>query len=70
MMKLSFRVTSDTILYPDNDAPLSSDYQSWCGRYPTYDALLDAAEKSLREDAAREAAEYGAKKNATDGEQT
>jgi hypothetical protein len=70
MMKLSFRVTSDTILYPDKDSPLNSGYQSWCGRYPTYDALLDAAEKSLRDDAAKEAAEYGVKKNTEDGAQT
>jgi len=45
MMKLGFTWTAGTILVPDSDCKL--DYQAWCGRYPTYRALIEAAITSL-----------------------
>ncbi len=42
MMKLSFRVDGDTITH--NDYECRHDYQSWCGTYPSFAALFDAAE--------------------------
>ena len=45
MMKLSLYIRPDHILY--GDGKISGDYQSWCWKYPTYESLLSAAEKSL-----------------------
>ena len=45
MMKLYFKVKGDTISH--NDSTPRRDYQAWCGRYPTYAALFDAAEQTL-----------------------
>jgi len=41
MMKLNFEYGEDHVTIRDGD--LLPDYQSWCGTYPTYKALVDAA---------------------------
>ncbi len=46
MMKLRFRVAGDTLTHPDHEP--RSDYQAWCRKYPTFAALFDAAEASLK----------------------
>ena len=45
MMKLHIEFEDDTVSTRD-EAP-TRDYQAWCGRYPSYDALIDAAAKDL-----------------------
>ncbi len=45
MMKTGLKYTSDEVLVTDN--PPRHDYQSWCRHYPTYEALVEAAVKSL-----------------------
>jgi hypothetical protein len=46
MMKLYIqRPKSDTVVV--HDATPRIDYQGWCGKYPTYAALFDAAEKNV-----------------------
>lgn len=45
MMKLNLRVVPNAVEY--NDRPLSLDYESWCGRYPTTLSLLEAAALTL-----------------------
>lgn len=45
MMKL--RINYGANFVADNDRPLSLDYQSWARVYPTFDALIAAAIKSL-----------------------
>lgn len=48
MMKLwGFSFTADSVTFDDERVP-QSDYQSWCGRYPTNEALVTAAIESLR----------------------
>ncbi len=47
MMKLHFTLKANTIKH-DTYEP-RRDYQAWCGRYPTYAALFDAAEKAVLE---------------------
>ena len=44
MLKLRVRRPSPTVLELTDNTP-TRDYQSWCGKYPTYAALFDAAEK-------------------------
>lgn len=44
MMKLYFTVEGDTIKHSDGKP--RSDYQAWCGKYPTYDELFSAAESA------------------------
>lgn len=45
MLKLYFTVKGSTINHSDNEP--RRDYQAWCGRYPTYAALFDAAEAEV-----------------------
>jgi hypothetical protein len=45
MMKLFITVTADVDL-PDTEP--RADYQSWCVKYPSYEALATAAVESLR----------------------
>ncbi len=45
MMKLGILVETDAVEVR-NHAP-ALDYQAWCGVYPTYDALIEAAIASL-----------------------
>ncbi len=46
MLKLSVqRDNATTLQYSDSEP--RADYQSWCGKYKTYDALFDAAEQSI-----------------------
>ena len=42
MMKLYFRIAGNSLNIPTDEC--RRDYQSWCGKYPTYSALFDAAE--------------------------
>jgi len=44
MLKLSLDYDDVHIDVPEY--PPRSDYQAWCREYPTYEALVDAAEKS------------------------
>ena len=46
MLKLRFHIRGDTLDIPD-DQPCF-DYQGWCGKYLTYAALFDAAEKVVK----------------------
>ena len=49
MMKTRFRVRDGVL--SSNDYPPRPDYQSWALNYPTFEALLDAAEEVvLRQD--------------------
>lgn len=41
MTKLSMELKDDSVLVPDTDPQPS--YESWCHKYPTYKALIDAA---------------------------
>lgn len=50
MMKLRFRVNGETLTH--NDYECRRDYQSWCGKYPTFAALFDAAEAAVLKKAA------------------
>ena len=50
MMKLTFTIKDGTIKH--NDYEPRRDYQSWCGKYPTFAALFDAAEAALQKQAA------------------
>lgn len=43
MMKMGFEIGKDYIEF--RDCNLDPAYESWCGTYPTYDALLSAAMK-------------------------
>ncbi len=45
MMKLSVKFTKDTITTRD-DTP-RADYQAWCLKYPSYDALINAAAEEI-----------------------
>lgn len=45
MMKLYVRYDNSSIELPDGTP--RADYQSWCGTYPTYQALYDAAVKNV-----------------------
>ena len=45
MVKLSLTFDTDTIAW--NDRKLDPEYQAWCIKYPTYQALFDAATNSL-----------------------
>ncbi len=45
MMKLYFTLQGNKIEHGDNSP--RRDYQAWCGKYPSYSALFDAAEKIL-----------------------
>lgn len=42
MLKLIFSIKGDTISVPDSEP--QCDYQGWCWKYKTYNALFDAAE--------------------------
>lgn len=46
MMKLVVRVEGNTVILPDSKC--TSDYQSWCHKYKTYDDLINAAIEELR----------------------
>ena len=48
MMKLRLEYGDEHIDVPEHEP--RSDYQAWCRKYPTYEALLDAAEKSAEEE--------------------
>lgn len=48
MMKLVIRY--DDVGCTGGNTNLTADYESWCIKYPTYAALFDAAEASLRGD--------------------
>lgn len=48
MMKCGFRWNETGIEVPEDTPRL--DYQSWCRRYPTYAALIEAAMKSVESD--------------------
>jgi hypothetical protein len=49
MTKLSLRRNQDgTWEIPDNDQKPDVDYQSWCGTYPTYRALIEEAQRICR----------------------
>ncbi len=43
MMKLRLKYDDVSISYPDSEP--RPDYQSWCRKYPTYEALINAAMK-------------------------
>ena len=45
MMKLYIELDAESLEFSDNAPRI--DFQSWCGKYPTYEALYDAAVKSL-----------------------
>lgn len=45
MMKIILRCKDGTLSCSDGEP--RGDYQSWAGKYPTYAALIDTAEKSL-----------------------
>ena len=45
MMKLYFTLEGDRITHDDTKPSIS--YQSWCGTYPSYSALFDAAETEV-----------------------
>jgi hypothetical protein len=45
MMKMHLKVNADSIIF--SDCELDIEYQGWCGVYPTYEALFNAAVKSL-----------------------
>lgn len=46
MMKLYFKVDGTAINHSDSEC--RRDYQAWCGKYPTYAELFDAAEQSVK----------------------
>lgn len=46
MMKLYIKIEGDSILIED-DPPPTVDYQAWCGVYPTYQSLIEAAAEEL-----------------------
>lgn len=46
MMKLSIRWDETTITV--NDSTPRYDYQSWCGKYPTYESLIQSAIAEVR----------------------
>lgn len=49
MMKLMVRWGEGYVELPsDEEKPTHPEYQSWCGRYPTYQSLFDAAVESLK----------------------
>lgn len=50
MLKLRFSIKGKTIHHSDNEC--RRNYQSWCGTYPTYKALFDAAETEALKKAA------------------
>lgn len=45
MMKLSVRWDETGVSVPDSEP--RGDYQAWCGKYPSYKALIEAAIESL-----------------------
>jgi hypothetical protein len=45
MMKLYLRYDENDVIVPTGTP--RPDYQSWAGKYPTYEALFDAARQSL-----------------------
>ena len=47
MMKLDVRWDDLGVYMPSDDHTPRLDYQSWCGTYPTYSALVDEAVNSL-----------------------
>ena len=50
MMKLRLGYGGDWIDLPDRTP--TRDYQSWCGEYPTYEALYDAARQGVAQETA------------------
>lgn len=51
MLKLRFGINGNSLDVPDYEPRY--DYQAWCGKYPTYAALFDAAElEALKKQAA------------------
>lgn len=46
MMKLRLEWDKDGVKF--DDYPPRADYQSWCGKYPTYQDLIEASVKSLK----------------------
>ena len=51
MMKLHVTIEGEQIQVGRAGEVPRADYQSWCRTYPTYDALKEAAIKSLEEEA-------------------
>lgn len=51
MMKLRFSIVGNKLMDISDSAP-RGDYQSWCFKYKTYDALFDAAETEVLKKAA------------------
>lgn len=47
MMKIRFEIMGSTITHLDHNPDRA--YQSWCGKYPTFAALFDAAEVALKQ---------------------
>ena len=45
MMKFRVSITANNVQFDEGE--LHHDYQSWCGKYSTYQELYDAAIKSL-----------------------
>jgi len=45
MMKMGFRWTPGTLEFSDGE--LRIDYEAWCGRYPSYQTLAEAAADQL-----------------------
>lgn len=50
MMKLYFTVKDKILTHRDGEG--RRDYQAWCGKYPTYASLFDAAETEVLKKAA------------------
>lgn len=53
MMKLNFRIDANKLEISENEC--RRDYQAWCGKYPTYAALFDAATESMGAEKSRAA---------------
>lgn len=49
MVKLGVRVENEVLRIMSGGSDPQPDYQSWCGSYPTYEALLQAARNDLTE---------------------
>lgn len=49
MMKLTLRWDNETNEIEISEAIPRADYQSWCRKYPSYKALIDAAIESLNQ---------------------
>lgn len=50
MLKLRFEISECNLEIPDSTP--RRDYQGWCGKYPTYQSLFDAADRIVSEAAA------------------